>query len=83
MDHPDSLRLPATAQSVVEVFGPLDDATIAEILAIGATRADLVEARAWIDAGDVMGETRQAAPRLVVERICEIVESTELEPDER
>ena len=40
--------LTLTADDVRAVLGPVDDSLVAEVLAIGASREELVEAYAWI-----------------------------------
>src|SRR5690242_4436968 len=40
-------RMPMTRQDVVSVLGPVDNATIAEIIASGASLEELREAWAW------------------------------------
>lgn len=64
---------PVTRSDVVTIAGNLDDARIAEIVAIKATVAELVEARQWVLSNDTPGIHRQRSAR--VNRLCEILES--------
>jgi hypothetical protein len=37
-----------TRSDIVEMFGPLDDVVVTQIIELGTTAADLAEAKAWI-----------------------------------
>jgi hypothetical protein len=43
-----------TREEVVGALGRIDDVTVAEIIAIGATRDELAEAQAWIANDDLL-----------------------------
>ncbi|MGP9821032.1 hypothetical protein ACTZWW_13530 [Salinarimonas sp. NSM] len=43
-----------TREEVRAVAGPIDDVTIAEIIATGATREELARARAWLENDEAM-----------------------------
>ena len=43
-----------TREDVVAALGRIDDITIAEIIATGATREELAEAQAWIANDDLL-----------------------------
>jgi hypothetical protein len=43
-----------TRDDVRAVIGPVDDITVAEIIGTGATREELVEARAWVENDEAM-----------------------------
>ena len=45
----------ASASEIKAIVGPLDDAVIACVLAIGATPEDVLEAFTWADADDQIG----------------------------
>ena len=77
------IPLPLTAGVVIEILGPHDDNVVAEIIGLGATRRDLLEARAWLDSDDYMSVARRKPPRLAVEKLCEIIESATADPEER
>jgi hypothetical protein len=44
----------ASAAEIRDIVGPLDDAVITAILSIGPTRAELVEACAWMTSDDYL-----------------------------
>jgi hypothetical protein len=69
-----------TRDDVIEALGRIDDATIAEIIATGATADELAEAQAWI----VNDEPLLNAGRpLATGRVRELIDIlAELEPDE-
>ena len=46
---------PASANEVRTIIGPLDDAVIAQIVATGATAAEVLEAYTWFMADDQLG----------------------------
>lgn len=67
---------------VIHVFGPIDDDTILQIIATGASEAELLEARERLERpGEVAEETRHSLTGVVGE-IVEIVQSAEPEPDD-
>ena len=68
-----------TRSDVLAIVGRLDDARIAEIIASGATAAELTEAFAIVDAGEA-GVPRQPSGR--VARLCEILSADMPEPGE-
>jgi hypothetical protein len=71
-----------THDDVAALVGDLEDAKIAEILALGATARDLDEAIAWAEAeSDVMGEfeKRLGEPAVSVYRI--LMTRKEVEPE--
>ncbi len=43
---------PATASEVVQIIGPIDDHIIADIMATGATAAEVTEAYSWLSSRD-------------------------------
>lgn len=43
-----------TRDDLRAVIGPVDDITVAEIIGTGATREELVEARAWVENDEAM-----------------------------
>jgi len=70
----------ATADIVRHILGDLDDATIARIVATGATEAEVLEASQWADADDELGAETERSRAGVVGEIYEILRSEE--PDE-
>jgi len=68
-----------TRADVVEICGSLDDARIADIIATGASPAELMEARTWMASDDYLAGTLHRAP---VGRVGQLVEVLrEDEPD--
>lgn len=72
---------PITHDDVVRLFGGLEDHTVAEILATGASYEELEEAAAWLaQEDDVMGEMERPLTG-AAGRVYELV-SRETEEDE-
>ncbi|HLG85854.1 MAG TPA: hypothetical protein VKZ79_01505 [Alphaproteobacteria bacterium] len=71
---------PVTAARVRQMLGDLDDVTIARIVALGATEAEVLEAFQWASADDELGTETERLPAGRVGEIYEILQS-EL-PDE-
>lgn len=66
-----------TSQEVVAVLGPLDETLMTEIIATGATQAELAQAWAWLNNDEaLMGEGRH----LPAGRVATLVDL--LSPDE-
>ena len=68
---------------VVAALGPVDDLTVAEIIAIGSTREDLAEACAWIERDESLMSIQPLAPGRVsrlVEIIAALREADQEEP---
>ncbi len=51
---------PVTGSEIREILGPLDDAVVVAILGIGATRAEVMEAYAWLSADDQIRRERHS-----------------------
>lgn len=64
-----------TAEEVAEAVGPLEDATVATIIATGASREEVLEAYAWLSADDDMHRELHRAPHGVVAAVCDILEA--------
>jgi hypothetical protein len=71
-----------TREETRALVGPADDATLAEIVGLGATRAELAEARAWIENDEAMLNEGREIPSGRVARIVEILREKEQEEDE-
>ncbi|HVY57243.1 MAG TPA: hypothetical protein VHA77_05275 [Xanthobacteraceae bacterium] len=69
-----------TRPEVTAVLGPVDDIVAAEIIATGATPAELAEARAWITADEAMVNAGRKLPSGRVGKVIEILERIESEP---
>lgn len=57
---------------IVATLGSVDDLTVAEIIASGATREDLAEACAWIERDESLMSIQPLAPGRV-SRLVEII----------
>lgn len=75
----------ATKDDVVRLFGELDDAAIERVLAVGASLAELREARGWIDGDEeleqALGEPTSVRVNQVIDLVQAYVEDEELEGD--
>ena len=68
-----------TREDVIEVLGPVDDDVIVEVLGVGATREELEEAFAWLNADDVLGRQLHRQPSGRVAELCDILQPEEEE----
>lgn len=62
-----------TRDAIEQVVGSLDDDIVAEIIATGASREELVEAFEWLYADDVMARELHREPSGRVAELCEIL----------
>ncbi len=69
-----------TRDDVTKAVGPVDDVTIAEIIATGATADELAEAQAWIVNEDPLLNAGKPLPSGRVRELIDIL--AELEPNE-
>ena len=67
----------ATAAEVIATFGPLDEDLVARIVAVGASEAQLLAAKAWMAADHYMGPAGKPPPTGPVKEVCELIESAE------
>jgi hypothetical protein len=67
---------------VIHVLGPIDDDTVLRIIATGASKAQLLEARERLERPGEVAEETQHSSLGVVGEIVEIVRSAEPEWDE-
>lgn len=72
-----------TREEVLEIVGPLDDARVAQIIATGATAAELLEAIGWLSEDGYMGADLQRNLSGNVAKLHEILRLDEPEPEER
>ena len=72
-----------TREQVVDTLGRLDDLKIAEIIATGATPAEVVEAKRWL-AGDkrTLGDEEPLRPS-VIGAVCDLLRADEPDWDEK
>jgi hypothetical protein len=73
----------ATAQEIVSIVGSLEDAVLMQILEVGPTTAEVLEAFTWATADDRAGTELEHGPRAAVARVYEILKRQEPEVDER
>jgi hypothetical protein len=69
-----------TRDDVIKAIGPVDDVTIAEIIATGATVDELAEAQAWIVNDEPLMNAGKPLPSGRVGELIDIL--AELEPVE-
>lgn len=62
-----------TREDVIATFGPLDDRVVSEVVATGATKAELAQARAWIDSDDAMMNEGRPLPAGPIGQVVEIL----------
>ena len=67
----------AAAADVIATFGPLDEDVIARIVAVGASEAELLEAKAWMAADHYMGPAGKPPPKGTVKEVCDLIETAE------
>jgi hypothetical protein len=77
-----TIARPATASEIVAICGHLDDGVIAEIVATGATAAEVLEAFTWYNADDQIGTEVQHSRQGAVGAVYEILAGEEPDPDE-
>jgi hypothetical protein len=69
-------------QSIAAMLGPVDDRVAAEIIATGASKSELVEARAWMENDEALVNQMRALPKGRVAALVEILERLEAEAEE-
>lgn len=75
--------MPLTRDQVTEICGRLDDQRTADIIATGATPAELTEARVWLASDDYLGGHLGRQPTGRVGRLVEILSADEPEWEDR
>ncbi len=73
--------MPLTASEVEAVLGPTDEAMIAQIIATGATLADLAEAWAWINNDEALINEGRPLPTGKVAELCALLDEPEEDLD--
>jgi hypothetical protein len=68
---------------VIESFGELDDVTVANIIATGATPQELAEAQAWLANDEALINAGRPLPTGRVGQLVEIVAAEEQENEEQ
>jgi hypothetical protein len=70
---------PLTRKDVIETIGDVDDVTVADIIATGATAQDLAEARSWVTNDEALLNTGRPLPTGRVGQLVEIIRVKEQE----
>jgi hypothetical protein len=73
---------PATAEEIIHILGPLEDAVLMQILETGASPSEVLEAFTWLSDDDQIGTELEHRPRGAAARVSEILEREQPEPDE-
>ena len=66
-----------TREQVIAIVGTLDDDRLAEIIATGATPAEVTEAFEWLNRGGEMGEELHRSLHGTVAQVYEILKRDE------
>ncbi len=72
---------PATASAIRAIVGPLDDRAVLEILAVGASEAEVLQACAWRDARASRAVPGEYELHGAAARVFEVLEREELPPE--
>jgi hypothetical protein len=73
--------MPLTASDVEAVLGPADESLAAQIIATGATAADLAEAWAWINNDEALINEGRPLPTGKVAELCALLNKPENDLD--
>lgn len=71
-----------TREQVIEIVGRINDARVAEIIATGATPADVTEAFTWLNEDEYLGGELEKPLSGVVSRVYEILRADEPDWDQ-
>lgn len=72
-----------TRKDVTAMLGPLDDVTVAKIIATGATAEELVQAHAWLTNDEALMNAGKPLPAGRAGQLVEIVSAIEDEEAEQ
>lgn len=72
-----------TRDQVFEICGRLDDMKLAQIIATGASPAELMEARVWLGSDDYLGGDLGRSPSGRVARLVDLLKADEADWDDR
>jgi hypothetical protein len=72
-----------TRKEIIESLGELDDVTVAEIIATGATPQDLAEAESWLSNDEALINVGRPLPTGRVGQLVEIITTKEQEDQEQ
>jgi hypothetical protein len=81
MTHIDRHDNVATASQICDIVGELDDGVIASIVALGATREEVVEAQAWLNSDDFLHRELHHSLHGRAAQVFDILEAELPEPD--
>jgi hypothetical protein len=70
---------PLTRKDVIETIGDVDDVTVADIIATGATAQDLAEAKSWVINDEALLNTGRPLPTGRVGQLVKIIRVKEQE----
>jgi hypothetical protein len=71
----------ATASETRDIVGALSDGVIASIVALGATREEIVEAQAWLNSDDFLHRELRHSLHGRAAQVFDILEAELPEPD--
>jgi hypothetical protein len=71
-----------TRKAVTESLGKLNDLTVADIIAMDATREELAEAHAWITNDEALINAGRALPTGRIARLVELIKERDEEQEE-
>ncbi|MEE8279165.1 MAG: hypothetical protein V3R55_00505 [Alphaproteobacteria bacterium] len=72
-----------TRERVVKIVGRIDDGRVAEVIATGATPAELMEAFTWLGSDEYLGGELEHSLRGRVAQLYDILAADESEDDDR
>jgi hypothetical protein len=73
---------PATASEIREIVGPIEDEILTGILALGATREEVLEAETWLSSDDYLHRQLHHGLSGRAAEVFAILETTLPEPDQ-
>lgn len=74
-------RRAATATEIRDIVGPLDDAVMTSIVAVGATREEVLEAKTWLASDDYLHRELHHTLQGRAAEIVDILDAELPEPD--
>lgn len=69
-------------EEIIRIVGALDDASIADIEAMGTTPAELIEASNWLSNDEALISGGRHLPAGRIARLVEILETSDVEMDD-
>lgn len=76
------MAMTMTSDDVIAVLGPVDETLVAEVIATGATQAELAEAFAWASNDEVLLGEGRPLPTGRVAVLVDLLSADEEEQDE-